>query len=700
MSQFAKAQIQLQKGDAKYDEALVVSGTAVEKLNNLVSAPSAIKILGLLMKVTAARDFDLVLQDNMDMFQQLPNRELVPFPQSMRATMCHLANQGYNAFNAAHGDMQVLSSTLSVIPQHMTNCVKFLLDKEMTTPHMLKYVKTELRHVEKHADTCFELATESFQRFERVEDMLQLIEELCHMREKRHSEQADAVQKQRKLLEIRKQHEADVKKTLEAAMKDAEKQLKENTDAFRKQMDAAPGISTMALAGVADACTGLVQGLKDSVSAVVHPFGPSASRFAASKSSGAPSADQPDQAAAQHRHQMHMKQISVKREFFSNWHRHPVSTCDAQTDAQRLKKADLPALSTKFHRVADQASKCGLPEVAIVAEQIKDLTKELSDVLKSGQENFEEKNDIIAKFDIPRQKIEELEIYENFDSKTPPMGPAPVFTPPPAEQSISRGVQRQWILKAAAAEKQLEHSQVRMDHAREQYNALLEKNSQTFEKLNALDLEKLSLQEIKGVLELALKQVVECKKVWASIRNYFKEVHATVKFLAETQISVFVSLINDTTDAKVTDNFDPTSQVKQLMYQACVDSQGSVYTAKYLADVYVDVSEKYFVPSLIGLSGILTMTPGSREMIETMGKYEAQCNAAQEELKGHIEGLGVDLRKIIDDRKAQISSVLLPLLDATPELRQEVNCQVQLIAQKAIENAPTPLDEYSAEDLC
>ena len=158
--QAARKCMELQKGDDKTIDMDVVTNLPEQALRNLIPAAQAIQALGMMMCLSnAMKDFELVPGDN---------------KRSFRATLMQASNCGTNAFQIAHKVMQNISLKVTHVPRLMTGIMNLLINRENAPAQQVsELIKVEVKALTKIGDGSLESATNAYNGFQKLQDLLQ-----------------------------------------------------------------------------------------------------------------------------------------------------------------------------------------------------------------------------------------------------------------------------------------------------------------------------------------------------------------------------------------------------------------------------------------------------------------------------------------------------------------------------------------------
>uniref|UniRef100_K7F087 Uncharacterized protein n=1 Tax=Pelodiscus sinensis TaxID=13735 RepID=K7F087_PELSI len=137
----------------------------------LMPAPISIAILGQLVFISAAqKDFSINKNPPTGGFKH------IRYPESFRACLCQVSNQGWEAFNAAHGNMNRIRLLCMNVPGWEKVIVKILFqDMEMVNAML----PIQLKNRKAMTDDCEDLAQPVEDKYSAVIHLIQELLEAC-----------------------------------------------------------------------------------------------------------------------------------------------------------------------------------------------------------------------------------------------------------------------------------------------------------------------------------------------------------------------------------------------------------------------------------------------------------------------------------------------------------------------------------------
>ncbi|XP_072120796.1 uncharacterized protein [Mobula birostris] len=229
----------------------------------LVPAPTAISILGELIALSSAGDFPLNRHNTEHHYQHLR------YPESFRACLAQLSNQGWKTFNLAHKNMDQIRLHSQSVPEHTRAALHTLLRGDGAA--LARLLPRQLGSIRAVACECQTLAQEVEGAFLSVTDLIHELLEACTSA--RGAYEAE-VEEARRVLEAAQRR----KVTMEGERRRAEeyftrmtREVEEAQYSYRSAVDRAPSewgvLGMMAVENSISVVSNLVSGFLSTVTA-------------------------------------------------------------------------------------------------------------------------------------------------------------------------------------------------------------------------------------------------------------------------------------------------------------------------------------------------------------------------------------------------------------------------------------------------
>ncbi|XP_046566749.1 uncharacterized protein LOC124275302 [Haliotis rubra] len=219
--------------DIKNDRVICAS-SSVNWEEIIGPAPMSIALLGQLMLISGGTDFTLVTGKRPDSsFVRLR------YPDSMNACLVQVSNEGWEAFNTAHSNMEKIHLITNQIPGHARNAVQILLKG---SPEELKLaLPIPLKKIQLAAKQCTAHAEEVQKQFV---DVMATIGELLEACTAAKGDYEDKLKQTKAAVAAATRAETQIKEQKTKADEELAhmtKTLKEREEDYKKALDDMPG---------------------------------------------------------------------------------------------------------------------------------------------------------------------------------------------------------------------------------------------------------------------------------------------------------------------------------------------------------------------------------------------------------------------------------------------------------------------------
>ncbi|KAG6921961.1 hypothetical protein G0U57_004441, partial [Chelydra serpentina] len=198
----------------------------------LMPAPISIAILGQLVFISAGQgDFSINKNPPKDGFKH------IKYPESFRACLCQVSNQGWAAFNAAHVNMDRIRLLSMSVPGRMKVFVQILF-QDMETVNAM--VPTHLKNMKSVADDCKDLAHAVEKKYSDVIYLIQELMEACLNAKKGYEDDLKDIQIALQQAQIKEKAAKEAQKLAEQYHNQVKQQIDESFNEYKEAMKAIP----------------------------------------------------------------------------------------------------------------------------------------------------------------------------------------------------------------------------------------------------------------------------------------------------------------------------------------------------------------------------------------------------------------------------------------------------------------------------
>ena len=201
-------------------------------LIQIMPAPTAVATLAqLAILSTSHQDFPLV--------EPARGFQRVNHPESFKACLMQVANEGYEAFNLAHVGMDEVRLATLGIPQDMKFVVQILM--KGTDREVQLNLPRALAAIDRAADVCLVRSNEVVEKYESVRELIDELNETGMSTKGANEKEKAELELQRKNEELTKQYLEEEKAKAEAETAKLKEQLDKREKEYEDALESMPG---------------------------------------------------------------------------------------------------------------------------------------------------------------------------------------------------------------------------------------------------------------------------------------------------------------------------------------------------------------------------------------------------------------------------------------------------------------------------
>ncbi|KAG8127730.1 hypothetical protein E2320_014623 [Naja naja] len=198
----------------------------------LMPAPISIAILGELIFISTGQgDFSINMLPPEEGFQHLK------YPESFKASLCQVSNQGWAAFNEAHVNMDQIRLLASSIPEQMNTIVRTLIQEMEVVTALLP---NQLKNLQAVTEKCGGLAKAVRAKFTDVIHLIQELLEACLNAKRGYEKELKEVQIALEQAKIQEKSAKEAKEMAEWYHHQMKEQVEESFQQYKEAMDSIP----------------------------------------------------------------------------------------------------------------------------------------------------------------------------------------------------------------------------------------------------------------------------------------------------------------------------------------------------------------------------------------------------------------------------------------------------------------------------
>ncbi|XP_078260786.1 uncharacterized protein LOC144596430 isoform X2 [Rhinoraja longicauda] len=682
--------------DARSDSRLLLQPYANwEEL--LLPAPAAIAILGELMTVSAGLDFGLE-----------PGRlRLLRHPDSFRACLQQVSNQGWAAFSLAHSNMDQIRLQAASVPGHMRAAVQTLLRGD--GPTLLRLLPRQLDSIRAVADECRELARAADEGFVRVAELVHELLEACAGA--RGARRAEAEAAREVLAEAeRRRVRAEAERQRAAEWVDrAGREVDEAGRSWRRAEAREPGPWALLGLHAAECSITAVSGLLSGLLTVSEPvalsgflldtlgaLGSAVAEHIRSKGPEAPTkparpgppaspavlaASASLLLAAFKLHQL----LTPERRLLPTALRDPQPRAQAQLLLDDVQ-AELEAGGTDqetggTEREAEAEGGPGHAALALCRHGLR-LCQRLQELDASPEAQVQ--------VQVQARQLQQVAaaIHQlhckvlRFNAGCAASCPGPALAPgapnlsgaakaqeEPADRGLLHTMLTQARVKVEAAKAQLEGS-------RQEYRlgleALRERDRELEELLQQMRGCRVKELDLGGTLVLlaqGLRALGQVQEQWTKMIRFFQMMSNLIKVCLSKTL---VRLAEQAEDVQQLHNYSQQQLVRDLIYSQAFQASNISGLVHTIASTYMDVSNKYLMDRITQLGRLVTLEPGDADFAAQRQLLHQGCDEARRMIMERALSSQQDFERQVQRRIEAIDSDMAATLPPAPAHEQEL----------------------------
>ncbi|XP_055495920.1 uncharacterized protein LOC129699825 [Leucoraja erinacea] len=668
--------------DARRDSRLLLQPYANWE-EMLLPAPAAIAILGELMAVSAGLDFGLE-----------PGRlRQLRHPDSFRACLQQVSNEGWTAFSLAHSNMDQIRLQAASVPVHMKAAVHTLLRGDR--PTLLRLLPRQLGCIRAAADECRELAHAADQGFVRVSALVHELLEACAGARGARRAEAEAA---REALEEAERRRVRAEAERQRAAEWVERAGREVDDASRAwQRAEAREPGPWAVLGLhAAECTitsvsGLLSGLltvSEPVAfsgAILDTLGALGSAVAERiRSKGGPdsrpgpgvpaSPASPAVLAASAR--LLLAAFKLQELLTPERQLLPTALHDPQPCAQAQQlldgvQAELEAGGTEEEEDEEEGGP-GLAALALCRHGLR-LCQRLQELHPSPE---------AQQLEQAAASIHQLHCkVMRFNSGCAASCPGPALAPgapnlsgaakgqEPADRGLLHTMLTQARVKVETAKTQLETSRQEYRRGLEVLQERDRELEELLQQMRGCRVKELDLGDTLVLLAQGLRALGQVQEQWAKLIRFFQMMSNLIKVCLSKTL---VQLAEQAEDVQELENYSQQQLVRDLIYSQAFQASNISGLVHTIASTYMDVSNKYLMDRITQLGRLVTLEPGDADFAAQRHLLHQGCDQARKMIMQRALSSQQDFERQVQLRIEAIDSDMAAALPPAPAHEQQL----------------------------
>lgn len=639
----------------------------------LVPAPMAVSILGQLTLVATAADFKLVSPSGG--FKQ------VQYPNSFRATILQLVDEGARALQQSYSNMDVINKRCAGIKPGVNNIVQLLVGTDGNTEKqnnddIKRYLPSQLSQLQTAVGSCLTKAQEMDSNFTQLLNLTMEIHESCTATRGENEAKLKDAQMRQAILDAQKKAAEEAKVMEKDHLEEAKKSFTDAQEQFKKAADSMPsGWDLVGMQFVEGLSKAVLTGINGGINKFVGQSQQQTSgqNKAISTAQGNPTTtqDKPATMNPPASYDPAYQKADCLRLCANSLHHIATEGPNGGVDWNIVEGTGNNGLAwTKGQMETALGTNFGTDQPSITAKKLLTdgaaLCVEL-DALKATKpaDNVAAVVSKINAFTYDASKFAtDAQLKTNTAAMTSPGFDTPTQPPVDSNDSAASMAVKNAQFRLSSAGTQLTAGR---DSYEKSTNKMLEVTKALGEimgQIAGLDLQKIDWDKIRVILIQAIAFLCQLKGCLADLVHFFSAINNTIKVSMGTTLSSFIILINDSTKDVSLAGVSLSNFGKQAIYNQALAAAKIGRLVQNISRLYVTMYDTHIqegVRLLLGLNSIVAggseqatiaangrklstwaanATDGIKDLLQgEQTQFEADVNARVQEMQNSIEGI-------------------------------------------------------------
>ena len=659
-----KAIAGINKGADKKEEMRLMMAPYANWDSFLSPAPLSIALLGQLILISSDEDFSLQDKKGSVKFEHLK------YPDSFRACLVQVSNNGWDAFNKAHTSMDQIRLFSSNVDKHVKTAVRFLIAGSAEDIETM--VPDALRNIERIADDCLDLSTSVEKEFVAVMKMIAELLEACTRATGQHEGDLKAAKIAR---EVAEEHYKAVNAEKEQSLsrrKEMEKQMKAADEEFKNAIESMPGTWSI----IGKACT-------DSLISAVRTAGaiPSMLLGKFGLKTGSSQASQSNEEARSNSNVQKIPEgiFDIYR-IVPDVHGHVVALLDLVVRGA-IMKGDESALkevlrtkksleSIKYTRLeVVNKSEMKTKVIKLCGDAI-DLCDFLFSIKRRLQDSEEEIKEVKLKVEILHEESNVLLAVSHsalgnnaLPNTSPNLAKQPCY-------NSSGELESDYRYRTEIAKEMLKDTRRAYEKSCDDVERQTKEVTNLLAEMKELDLKKIDMEKIRQTLVRGIHALGELREQWGKLVEFFQMLSNLVKCCLDTSLKTFVQTSRNRLDQG---DGGMSAAMRDVIFEQAFQANQIAYVVNCISSTYVEVSHKHLMERITGLGKLIALDPSSNEHDIRMKQHELNrgCKEAQEAIRRIALNKKKEMTEALDRRVKRIENEVEALLPPISEKKAE-----------------------------
>ncbi|KYO23496.1 hypothetical protein Y1Q_0022124 [Alligator mississippiensis] len=633
----------------------------------LMPGPLSIAILGELACISAGQgDFSINKNSPPDGFKY------IRYPESFLTCLMQVSHKGWDAFNAAHKNMDQIRLLSMSVPRHMKAIVQTLFQDLDVVDALLPPQLTNMKSI---ADECSQLARSVEHKFSDVIYLIQELLEACMSSKKGYEDDLKEIERTLEDAWLREQSVKQAKEMAEEYYQKMKGQVDKTYKDYSDAMSSLPlGWNALAF-GVMESLINVINTVPNAVSRL---FLSTRKKDSSPETSTENKEDDP----------IAVNNILSKSELLLNL---ATQICSLSDDKNSSRAPDQKQLMFNFieqraQSLHDQINAEKSCQIKTPALQICTSTLHACSVLKnsakSADKNSSNSKKVKKALSCLHNKARAFDSQSKLQSKTTPLPPkAPNMAK--WQQSMAEGHQVE-SQAAQNARFKIEQSREMLKMTQKEYQRSFENFKKQNEELADIlstmrkcETKEIDFQRARDMLIKGLEALGRVKEQWEKMVHFFQMISSLIESCLSRSIKGFVSSAES---VQKIENYSSMSFVTDLIYTQAFNATSVSHLVHMISETYTEVSSKYLMDRVSSLGRLISMDPSDPAFQSERLKLAHACDEAREE----IYKLVIKKKEEFEnDLKTRTETIACELNSALPPVTREEERAIQDTVQQS-----------------
>ncbi|UJR17428.1 hypothetical protein I4U23_004323 [Adineta vaga] len=604
------------------------------------AGPVAINILGQLIVLSTKIDFSFKDSVNDYKFKYIRH------PQSYRATLIQISNDGWEAFNKAHSSMNTIQLYMAQIPKHVKTSFQILVQ---SSPRLLeRLLIPSLNNIDRIGKECSKLASDTHDAFINVMQLLGEVIEITVLTQGVHMQKVQEVEMELNASRVAQQYQAQIIEKVQKQYNEAQEKIRQAQSAYTKALKDLPTGWEKILQNFAQAIVDLVD---DIAPILVGAFvgGPAGAAAAGAASVGNSGSNTLPSLS----NKIVSSQSMAVANMLSDQANSMLKTVTNNADG------NIESLTKNFG-----SYKVGFNAMKKIMNTVKDdseLTKKVDSILQTVADvtNLKDASNITSLLTTSLEQLKPLVAAKSMNS-----------TKVDAEDTIPQGGEQQKQspsssnvgnydnekFKVTVTLQRLQQAEQRSDALFQQMLEQENKMKDLMIKISQLDMTKINYEQIIDLLREAILLLGNIRVQWGQLVQFFSEISV------RTQIAVKETLVPFVDRMKEVSSLDDITPSERLFYidllkGQAMDIHRQTFILYVMSRTYVDISNEFMMDKLSGLARMFGMQT-DQERKQAVQKLLKDTEEAQEKVQALADKRKKTFEETISKRKNELETYL------------------------------------------